>query len=173
MQIRPASEADFPAVLDIVNTEIRHGSAHFGTTPNTRDDLVNWIGSAASLPWLVADAGANGALGFARAARWQSREGYDWTVTISVYVRREAQRRGVGAALYADLLPRLDALGYRTVIAGIALPNDASVRLHESIGMRHVGTFPRAGFKFGRWIDVGYWVRTRDGDDPPAPIMPS
>lgn len=166
MPVRPACESDFPAVLAIVNREIAEGTAHFGTTPVTASDLRRWLDSHQTLPWLVHEDDGGEVVGYASASRWQQREGYDWTVTISVYVQPAVQGRGVGRRLYADLVPRLDALGYRTIIAGIALPNAASVRLHESFGLRHAGTLPRVGFKLGRWIDVGYWVRN-SGEQPP------
>lgn len=166
MPVRPAREADFPAVQAIVNREISEGTAHFGTTPMTAADLGRWLDRQETLPWLVHEDDGGAVVGYAIASRWQQREGYDWTVTISVYVDPAAQGRGVGSGLYADLIPRVDALGYRTIIAGIALPNAASVRLHESFGLRHAGTLPRAGFKLGRWIDVGYWVRN-SGEHPP------
>ncbi|MFG0260199.1 MAG: GNAT family N-acetyltransferase [Phycisphaerales bacterium JB041] len=166
MPVRPAREVDFPAVLAIVNREIAEGTAHFGSTPTTPNDLRRWLDAQTTLPWLVEEDDGGSVVGYAIASRWQQREGYDWTLTISVYVHPSAQGRGVGSRLYAELIPRLDALGYRTIIAGIALPNAASVRLHESFGLKHAGTLPRAGFKLGRWIDVGYWVR-HFGDGPP------
>ena len=166
MPVRPACESDFPAVRAIVNREIAEGTAHFGTTPMTDADLRRWLESRATLPWLVHENDGGAVDGYAIASRWQQREGYDWTVTISVYVHPGAQGRGVGSRLYADLIPRLDDIGYRTIIAGIALPNPASVRLHESFGLIHAGTLPRAGFKQGRWIDVGYWVRNSGEQSP-------
>ena len=120
MPVRPACESDFPAVRAIVNREIAEGTAHFGTTPMTDADLQRWLESRATLPWLVHEDHGGAVDGYAIASRWQQREGYDWTVTISVYVHPEAQGRGVGSRLYADLIPRLDDIGYRTIIAGIA-----------------------------------------------------
>jgi phosphinothricin acetyltransferase len=167
MVIRPASETDFPGVLEIVNQEILGGTAHFGTTPSTEADCRAWLEASRRYPWLVAahsDRGAGEVLGFARAMRWKEREAYDRTVEIGVYVRDGLRGRGVGRALYEALFERLDEAGFHTVLAGIALPNPASVRLHERCGMRHVGTLPRVGFKLGRWIDVGYWVMHLPGE---------
>lgn len=160
MHVRPAREADFPGVLQIVNREIEHGFAHFGTTPNTEQDCRAWLADQARLPWLVAtgDRPESPVLGYARATRWKERQAYDLTVEIGIYVRPDAQNRGMGKALYRELLPTLRRLGYRTVLAGIALPNPASIRLHESVGMTRAGTLPKVGCKRGRWIDVGYWA---------------
>jgi phosphinothricin acetyltransferase len=81
-------------------------------------------------------------------------------VEITVYVAPENARGRIGSSLYARLFPMLQARGIHAVIAGIALANEASVALHEKFGMRKVSHFPEVGFKFGRWIDVGYWQRT-------------
>lgn len=170
MHVRPATDADLSAVLAIVNREIREGVAHFALREHTPADIEPWLAAHARLPFLVAESEA-GVLGYARAARWKDREAYDWAVEVGVYVRSDAQGRGVGKALYQVLIPRLMDLGYRSIIAGIALPNPASVRLHESSGMRHVGTFRRVGYKHGQWIDVGYWELTA-GEGPPTPIPP-
>jgi phosphinothricin acetyltransferase len=169
MQVRAATESDLFPVLDIVNREIREGVAHFATREHTPDDARAWLRSADRLPFLVATDAQGRVAGYARASRWKDREAYDWATEIGVYVRPDTQGRGVGRALYAELIPRLITLGYRSIIAGIALPNPASVRLHEAMGMSHVGTFPAVGYKHGQWIDVGYWVLAV-GDGPPAAI---
>lgn len=168
MLVRPATSAETPQVLEIINREIREGLAHFGTTEHTRTELDGWLREGPSLPYLVAAEGET-VLGYARAARWKPREAYDWATEIGVYIRRDRQGRGVGRALYGRLFPDLVRIGYRAIIAGIALPNPPSVRLHEAMGMAHVGTLPRVGYKLGRWLDVGYWVLTV-GEGPPRPI---
>ncbi len=101
--------------------------------------------------------GGSQLIGFARSGPWKTREAYSQTCEIGVYVRPEFHGKGVGKALYAALLPALRECGFRTVLAGIALPNPASVRLHESFGMTHFGTMHKVGYKFGQWWDVGYW----------------
>lgn len=159
INVRAATEADLPAILARTNEEIAGGFSHFGTEPIAIEGLADQFRREASrFPWLVALDGRAGFLGFAKAGPWKSRGAYAWTVEIGVYVDTSARGRGVGRALYDDLLPRLRAAGFRTVIAGIALPNDASVRLHEAVGMRPAGVLPRVGFKFNAWRDVGYWT---------------
>jgi L-amino acid N-acyltransferase YncA len=172
MLVRPATPADLPAVLAIVNREIREGVAHFGLREHTRSELEPWLANHPSLPFLAAAEPGGEVLGYARAGRWKDREAYDWATEVGVYVRPDAQGRGVGKALYQVLIPSLIALGYRSIIAGIALPNPASVRLHEAFGMRHLGDFHKVGFKHGQWIDVGYWELTV-GEGPPAAIAPA
>jgi phosphinothricin acetyltransferase len=98
-------------------------------------------------------------LGYAYATPWRTRRGYRFSVEVTVYVAPAAHRRGVGRALYEALFARLAAAGYHAAMAGIALPNPASVALHEALGMHQVAHFRETGFKFGRWVDVGYWER--------------
>lgn len=154
MVIRPALPADLPGLCAIENAEIQGGVAHFGEVPVTLEEAQAKL-AAARHPWLVADDG--GIAGFVRCGPWKSREAYRFTCEIGVYVASEARGRGMGKALYAAVIPRLRAQGIHTVIAGIVLPNPASIRLHEGFGFEKVGVFPENGFKRGAWHDVGYW----------------
>ena len=108
--------------------------------------------------WIVAQ-GHAGVAGYAYAGRYKTRAAYDWSVETAVYVHEDHRRRGVGLALYTALFTRLAAIGFCTAYAGVTLPNDASVRLHERAGFTKVGVFERAGWKFGRWHDVSWWQR--------------
>jgi phosphinothricin acetyltransferase len=76
---------------------------------------------------------------------------------VTVYVDPACGSRGIGSKLYGALLPQLASRGVHAAMGGIALPNDASIRLHEKFGFKKVAHFTETGFKFGRWIDVGYW----------------
>ncbi len=166
LTVRPAEERDVASMLDITCREIREGVAHFGTRAPTIDEALAEYGARGVYPWFAADLEGSGVVGFAKAGQWKSREAYHWTAEIGVYVRPEHHGVGIGRSLYAALFPAIVQVGLRTIIAGIALPNPASVRLHEAFGMRHAGTIPRAGYKHGRWLDVGYWVRHLGEGDP-------
>jgi phosphinothricin acetyltransferase len=126
-------------------------------------------------PWLVAD-GPDGVVGYTYAGRFSGRPAYDWSVETSVYLAEGARGRGVGRALYTALLATLAAQGYRQAMAGVALPNPASVALHEALGFTAVGVYRAVGWKFGAWHDVGWWQRsldpTGDGVPPPDPPCP-
>ncbi|MEO0650923.1 MAG: N-acetyltransferase family protein [Planctomycetota bacterium] len=126
--------------------------------------------------WLVAECAGRFA-GYAYATRWRGRCAYDWTAETAVYVCEEARGRGVGRALGAALLERLDGLGYRSAVAGIALPNDPSRALHRQLGYRPIGRVERAGWKFGRWVAVEFWecaVGTgTPGERPAGPSRPN
>jgi L-amino acid N-acyltransferase YncA len=123
-------------------------------------------------PWLVAVGDDEEIIGYAYAGRHRERAGYRWSVDISVYVSGAHHGRGVGRALYDELLSLLRRQGFVNVYAGIALPNPASVALHEAIGMRRVALYERVGWKFGAWHDVAwYGLRLTDPvGEPPEPI---
>jgi phosphinothricin acetyltransferase len=122
-------------------------------------------------PWLVAEEEGR-VVGYAYAGRHHERPGYRWSVDISVYVADGFTGRGIGRLLYDELLPMLRRQGFVNAYAGIALPNPASVTLHERIGMRLVGVYERVGWKFGAWHDVAwYGMRLTDATGtPPEPI---
>jgi phosphinothricin acetyltransferase len=106
-------------------------------------------------------------VGYAYAGSHAARHAYRWSCNVSAYVAPGAARRGIGRALYSDLQDRLKAQGFHAAFAGIALPNDASVGLHEAMGFQHLGTYREVGFKHGRWHDVGWW-RLALAEGPPT-----
>lgn len=157
-EVRPCTPDDLAFINGLENWAIQNTVAHFGETPIPLIETVAAFQSARH-PWLVAVIDGQLA-GFARSGPWKSRESYRYSVEIGIYISSDFQGCGAGRALYSAMFPLLKAAGFRTVIAGITLPNEASVRLHESFGMTPVGVFPEVGFKFGRWHDVGYWSMT-------------
>lgn len=108
------------------------------------------------LPWFVATRGG-AVVGYSYASRHRARPGYRWSVEVSVYLQPSEQGRGTGRLLYARLLDEVGALGFVRALAGITLPNAASVGLHEAMGFEPIGVFSNVGFKFGAWHDVGWW----------------
>ncbi len=119
-------------------------------------------------PWLVAVAPGGAVAGYAYAGPHRERAAYRWAADVSVYVASDHHRRGIGRALYTALLTILRELGYFRALAGITLPNFASVALHESVGMVPVGVYDRVGYKAGAWRDVGWWqVSLRPECSPP------
>lgn len=158
--IRPATPADAAAIATIYNHYVRETVVTFEEEPVTDGEMARRIGEVlgASFPWLVAE--ENGTvLGYAYGAPWASRSGYQFSAEITVYLRAGQTGKGIGTELYDLLFPRLAARGVHAVIGGIALPNPASVALHERFGLRKVAHFGQVGYKFGQWIDVGYWHR--------------
>jgi acyl-coenzyme A synthetase/AMP-(fatty) acid ligase/L-amino acid N-acyltransferase YncA/acyl carrier protein len=157
--VRPARERDLTDVCALVNHYVAHTSFNFRTEPHELEEwIADWSATSARYPWLTAH--LDGALvGIAYAAPWKGRAAYDWCAEVTVYVAHDRRRVGVGRALYRRLLPILDAQGYRTQLAAIALPNAPSVALHETCGFRHRGTLDGVGYKQGSWLDVGFWQR--------------
>jgi phosphinothricin acetyltransferase len=118
---------------------------------------------AQALPWLVAEQGGT-VVGYAYASPWKGRCAYRFSVESTVYLDPVHADRGIGTRLYTALLDAIRALGMRTVIGGIALPNPRSIALHERLGFSKVAEFRQLGFKQARWVDVGYWQLLLGGD---------
>lgn len=160
MNLREANAADAPAIAAIYNHYIATTSISFEEEAVTGAVMAQRIADvhASGLPWLVATEGDT-VLGYAYATKWRVRHAYRFSVESSVYLDKAHSGRGIGAALYRELLTQLQTGGAHLVIGGIALPNAASVALHEKMGFKKVAQFGEVGFKFGKWIDVGYWER--------------
>ncbi|SHG06888.1 phosphinothricin acetyltransferase [Microbulbifer donghaiensis] len=156
--IRFARAEDAGQIADIYNHYIRHTVITFETEPVSAAEMAGRIGDVAGvgLPWLVAEEEQRIA-GYAYATLWRSRAAYRNSVEATVYLDKEAHGRGLGSSLYRALFDQLQQRDIHTVICGIALPNSASVALHEKFGMEKVAHFKEVGHKFDRWIDVGYW----------------
>jgi phosphinothricin acetyltransferase len=123
-------------------------------------------------PWLVCESSA-GVSGYAYAKAHRIRPAYQWSADVSVYVAAPARGQGVGRGLYTSLLALLRLQGYVNAFAGIALPNAASVGLHEAMGFQRIGLYRQVGFKMGRWLDVGRWqLQLREPPDEPSPPLP-
>ncbi|MEX0611414.1 MAG: arsinothricin resistance N-acetyltransferase ArsN1 family B [Pirellulales bacterium] len=107
-------------------------------------------------PWLIGEIDGDVA-GYVYASQHRERAAYRWAVDVAVYIAEHHRRRSLGRALYSSLFAILRRQGYFKAIAGITLPNPASVRLHEAVGFRPVAVYPGIGYKFGQWLDVGWW----------------
>jgi L-amino acid N-acyltransferase YncA len=161
IDIRPATPLDAGALCAIYNPYVATTTISFEEDPVADADMASRISdvAAAGLPWLVAQESGR-IVGYAYATKWRVRPAYRHSVESSVYLAQDATGRGLGRVLYAALLDELRRRGLHLVIGGIALPNEASVGLHEAMGYRKVAHFSEVGMKFGRRIDVGYWQRT-------------
>lgn len=155
--VRLAADDDFPAIAAITNHYIRTTAIHFGHEDVAAGELRSlWRQHAELYPWLVAEQEGE-LLGYAKAGVFRARAAYRWTTETGIYLAPRRCGAGLGTSLYARLCAVLRAQGFHSAIGGIALPNDASVRLHERLGFVHCGTVRRAGRKFDRWHDVGFW----------------
>lgn len=161
-QIRDARPPDATEICRIYNPYILKTDITFEeetVTASTMRDRMAQVQDG-KLPWLVWHSPEIDAIqGYAYASPWKSRSAYRFTVETSIYVDEAWQCKGIGQALYESLLHRLREQGFHSAIGILTLPNPKSVALHERFGFRQVGHLPEAGFKFNRWIDVGYWQR--------------
>ena len=168
MQIRPATPDDAQAIQAIYAPIVRDTCISFELVAPTVDEMRARIASS-TLPWLVGVDHAGAVNGYVHASRHRERAAYQWSVDVTAYVRDDSRGQGVGKALYLHLLDRLLKAGYCQAFAGIALPNAASVALHEALGFEHLGTYRNVGFKKDAWHDVGWWQKTLQLPSHPPP----
>ena len=161
MLIRDADpQRDSAACAAIYAPSVRDGVASLEERAPEPHEFVDRIRVIQrSHPWLVAEVDREVA-GYAYASRHHERASYRWAADATVYVSAAHQRHGIGRALYETLLDLLLRQGIYAVCAGITLPNDASVGLHESLGFEPVGVYRDIAFKFGTWWSVGWWQKT-------------
>jgi L-amino acid N-acyltransferase YncA len=170
--MRLARPADAPALHAIYAPVVATTAISFELVPPTVAEMAERVQmTLVRWPWLVAEVDGT-AIGYAYASRHRERAAYQWSVDVSAYIHEGWRGQGIGRALYTALFALLRAQGYVNVYAGIALPNPASVGLHEAMGLRPVGVYQRVGFKFGAWHDVGWWqgALLAHPDDPLPPI---
>jgi L-amino acid N-acyltransferase YncA len=170
MRIRLATPADGAQLQRIYAPVVAATAISFEWEPPTGDEMAGRVETTLrSHPWLVAE--EHTVVGYAYASEHSSRQAYRWSTNVSVYIGEEARGQGVGRALYTALLAILRRQGFRLAVAGITLPNPASVGLHEAMGFVPVGVYHRVGWKLGAWHDVGYWeLQLQAEDDPPGPL---
>ena len=170
--IRLATPADAAQCAEIYAPHVRDSAVSFEVDVPTDAEFEERITRTLErLPWLVCAEG-DLVLGYAYAAPHQERAAFQWSVNVSVYVREDHSRLGIGRALYTSLLACLRALGYFNAYAAIALPNPASVGLHEAVGFRHIGTFTDVGNKHGKWHALGWWGLALQPPSPPSAPVP-
>ena len=154
--VRAATPADRAALAAIYAAVVTGTAISFEEQPPSPGEIGHRMAARPRLPWLVADDGGRIA-GYAYASAHRARPAYRWSADCSVYLDPAYRGRGLGRRLYEQLITEVRALGYRSLLAGIALPNPASVGLHEALGFQPVGVFRDVGYKHGAWRDVGWW----------------
>ncbi len=158
--IRPAQAADAPGIQAIYAPIVADTVISFEERPPSVEEMAERItGTLENYPYLVAEGGEGQVLGFAYAGPHRTRAAYRLSVDVTAYVSAEARGLGIGKALYKELLSALTTRGFHAAFAGIALPNEASLALHRSVGFEAVGVYREVGFKFGKRHDVSWWQR--------------
>jgi L-amino acid N-acyltransferase YncA len=156
IEIRPANQADLPAITEIYEHAVHFGTATFELMPPDLAEMTRRYGSLTSggFPYLVAVLEA-GVVGYAYAGPYRPRPAYRFTVENSVYLAPQVQHRGIGTTLLRRLIAEAQTRGYRQMIAVIGdSANAGSVGVHRKTGFQMIGTHPNVGFKFGRWLDT-------------------
>ena len=157
--IRIATSKDYKSIYEIYIPYIETTAVSFELTSPSLSEYSERIEETLNdFPWLVLDVNRQIA-GFAYASRHRKREAYQWSAEVSVYIDRAYHRRHAASALYTSLSGLLEIMGIRMLLAGITLPNEASVRFHESQDFKPIGIYENIGFKFGKWHAVGWWQK--------------
>ena len=158
--IRPAARGDLARIVAIYGHYVEHTYATFEIdTPTPEQWSLKWAAARErNHPWLVSEQGGE-LHGYATAATFNPRPAYRFTVETSIYLQHEVVGQGLGRRLYEALLAEVARRGFHLAVAGIALPNERSVALHESLSFRGVGVFREVGYKLDDWRDVGWWQR--------------
>lgn len=155
--IRLAAPEDAAAIAAIYRPYVENSRISFEEVAPDADEIAARMANPIH-PWLIAEVDGR-SLGFTSTSAMRNRNAYRWSVETGIYLDPDAQGRGLGRKLLTEQLALLERQGFVTIIAGIALPNPASIALHEKLGFRLTGIERGVGYKFGEWVDVGRWQR--------------
>lgn len=155
--IQLANDGDAAAIAAIYRPYVERSHFTFEEVPPEAAEIAARMANPIH-PWLVAEETGR-VLGYASTSALRNRAAYRWSVETGIYLAPDAQGRGLGRKLLRAHLDLLERQGFVTAIAGIALPNNASVALHEKLGFALSGIERGVGFKLGQWVDVGRWQR--------------
>ena len=157
MNIRPVNLTDDAQIAEVYNYYIQKTHHTFETEPLSAEEMQKRITEiTADYSYLVAEEYGE-IYGYAYATQFKLRQAYAFSAEVSIYVKNAAKQKGIGTELYMQLFDELADTDIHAIVAGISLPNDASVRFHEKLGFSKVAHFREVGYKLGRWVDVGYW----------------
>lgn len=165
--IRPATSEDAKAILNIYSPYVDETAVTFEITAPDLIEIQKRIEETSHLGYFVCELNGQ-VIGYAYASKHRERAAYQWCCEVSVYVKKEFQGKNVAANLYSRLFLQLKDLGYVNAYAGITLPNEKSIRFHESMGFKPIGIYEKIGFKLDKWHDVGWWgLRLQE-----SPLLP-
>ena len=170
-RIRFAEPGDAGGVAAIYAPFCQSTTTSFEDVPPTTEQMAERIARISpQYPWLVCEVDGCAA-GYVCGREFRDRAAYRWAVEVTAYMAADYRRRGVGRALYTSLFAILREQGFFKAFAGITLPNEGSVGLHEAMGFKPVGVYRGVGYKIGRWLDVGWWQLSLQSeyDNPPRP----
>jgi phosphinothricin acetyltransferase len=155
--IRPVRCADAVAICDIYNYYVENTVITFDESPVSAETMADHIGEiTVRFPWFVWEEGGE-VLGYAYIHQWKERRAYRFSTEDSIYLKQGFQGQGAGKKLLTRLLEEVKNTDIHAVVAGITVPNEKSIGLHEKSGFKKIAQFPEIGYKLGKWLDVGYW----------------
>jgi L-amino acid N-acyltransferase YncA len=155
--IRQATADDAPGILEIYAPFCQDSIVSFELQPPTVEEMQARIEKCNSTHLWIVDADEDGINAYAYASPHKERAAYRWSVDVSIYISENKRKQGLGTKLYTHLFDILRERGFYNAYAGVTLPNDGSVRLHEKLGFQQVGVYKNVGYKLGKWHDVGWW----------------
>lgn len=172
LTLRMATPEDAPAVTELYNWYVTHGTQTFQYEPSTVEEYRRNIAAVReNAPFLVAYTAEGRLAGYACAHPWHTRRAFAWDVETTVYCHPDCIGQGVGRKLYTALLELLRRQGYVNAFALVTRPNPRSDAFHKALGFTRYGVEKNSGYKFGRWLDLGYWALALNPPaDPPAPV---
>jgi L-amino acid N-acyltransferase YncA len=157
MNIRKVEICDAADISSIYNYYVENTIITFEEVPVSTEEMASRIESISSqYPFLVYEENRK-VIGYAYVTQWKARSAYRYSAEDTVYLHPDAKGKGIGSILLRQLLEEVKNTELHVLVGGIALPNEASIALHEKFGFKKIGQFEEIGFKFGKWIDVGYW----------------
>ncbi|HKW08576.1 MAG TPA: GNAT family N-acetyltransferase [Candidatus Dormibacteraeota bacterium] len=168
VHVRPATEADLEAINDLYNHYVLESHVTFDDEPTSMEARREWFTHYAPTGRhrVLVATDDDTVVGYATSSRFRPKPGYLTSVETSIYLSPEATGKGAGAKLYAELFKAIEGEDLHRALAGIALPNPASIALHEKFGFKRVALFTEQGRKFGRYWDVAWYEK-------PLPSGPS
>jgi len=172
IKIRCAKPDDAAGILAIYGPYCESSTISFElVAPSVQQMRERIERITAQYPWLICEIDGEAA-GYVYASQHRERAAYRWNADVAVYIAAEHHRRRVAQALYTCLFSILRLQGYSKAFAGVTLPNEASVALHESVGFRPIAVYRGIGYKRGRWLDVGWWQLDLqpEAENPPEPV---
>ena len=157
--IKCTYEAHAAAILDIFNDAIVNSTALYDYQPRQPESMVSWFKAKemGNFPVIGAIDRSDKLLGFATYGTFRNWPAYKYSIEHSVYIHPDRRRQGIGFALMQQLILAATEQQYHTMIGGIDMTNTSSIALHQKLGFTHTGTIQHAGFKFGRWLDLGFY----------------
>lgn len=147
------------AILEIFNEAILNSTALYDYKPRPPESMAGWFKAKATgrFPVIGAESETGELLGFASYGTFRAWPAYKYSIEHSVYVHKSHRGKGIGVALMKQLIATAKEQQYHCMVGGIDVANAGSIAMHEKLGFKHAGTIKHAGFKFGRWLDLGFW----------------